>query len=235
MEKAYFSSKRHIKSLRNVPKKKAPIFFIQSITLGNMIAKMTSTTSISKKSSLVHKRRRTNPSSNGKAVLQVRFSTECFTTAQCVKTLENERKAMLYKQADHRVLCFDHNNNNNSEHGHTTDESRQSSNHCSESDHHNNDGESLHPVVRTMINALKRRKRIQRFVDMVLEEQLDQWDTSSVDPERLAQVSIEGSKQCRLEAIARGNSDASTILWNLRFIMTQIKRLPTNVSTSNYN
>ena len=92
------------------------------------------------------------------------------------------------------------------------DEPRQSSNRCSESDHHDNDGESLHPVARTMINALKRRKRIQRFVDMVLEEQLDQWDTSSVDPERLAQVSIEGSNQCRLEAIARGNSDASLIL-----------------------
>ena len=154
------------------------------------------------KSALVRKRRRATGASScrpKKARRNARFSVECLNSAQPVHSLEHERKAMMYKQADLRAFCYlldpkyimifnqlDH------------------SCPC--------EGDTYYPTNtfcdQSITEIIKRQKRIARFVDMILEEQLDQWYTFENDPERLAKISIVGSTQSRLDAMTRGLSDA---------------------------
>ena len=154
------------------------------------------------KSALVRKRSRATgaPScKTRKAKCSVSFSVECLNSAQHVDSLEHERKAMKYKQADLGAFCYLLEpkymmifNQLNHSRPCEDDIYYPTNTFCDQS----------------ITQVIRRQKRIARFVDMILEEQLDQWYTFENDPERLAKISIVGSTQSRLDAMTRGLSDA---------------------------
>ena len=79
---------------------------------------------------------------------------------QCNTSLENERKAMLYKQGN----CI-------------------------------------------LTASGEQRQKVAKYVNVVLEEQLSQWENSMYDPERLAMVSMCKSLDSQVDALLRGRQD----------------------------
>ena len=57
----------------------------------------------------------------------------------------------------------------------------------------------------------RRQQRITKHVNKVLDEQLDQWESSSYDPENLARVSHSESFDSLKDALARGRLDATAV------------------------
>ena len=57
----------------------------------------------------------------------------------------------------------------------------------------------------------RRQQRITKHINKVLNEQLDQWESSSYDPENLARVSHSESFDSLKDALARGRLDASAV------------------------
>ena len=57
----------------------------------------------------------------------------------------------------------------------------------------------------------RRQQRITKHINKVLNEQLDQWESSSYDPENLARVSHSESFDSLKDALARGRLDATAV------------------------
>lgn len=57
----------------------------------------------------------------------------------------------------------------------------------------------------------RRRHRIQKTVEAVLDEQLNQWEALSYDPERLAKVSSAASSLCQMDARLTARIDEVTL------------------------
>ena len=57
----------------------------------------------------------------------------------------------------------------------------------------------------------RRQERILNHINKVLEEQLNQWDSSTYDPESLARVSNESSSSSQADAIEDGRIVATAV------------------------